>query len=237
MTPSATRSPWHERPLGILALVALGLGAAWTALRRVRGPLLDALHATDERVLLVFWDPVTETPRGSPIVEEALRDLTALGGFTILGSLIVAATVFLVLLDRRRQAFFLVATVITGVLFTLLLKAGFDRPRPDLVPYGSHVLTASFPSGHSASAAVVYLTLASLLTRALRRHRVRIFVVLVAAITTVAVGVSRVYLGVHWPSDVIAGWLVGGGWAITGWLVERRLQGRGTIEPAPPVEA
>jgi len=237
MTEMRRTGRLRGRPLAVAAAVAVIAGAAWSLLRRATGPLFDALHATDEVILLLFWDPTTETPRGSPIIEEALRDLTALGGFAILGGLILSATIFLLLLDRRRQAIFLVVTVVTGVLLTMLLKAGFDRPRPDLVPYGSHVLTASFPSGHSASAAVIYLTLASLLTPALRRRRVRVFVVAAAIVTTLAVGFSRVYLGVHWPSDVVAGWLVGGGWALGAWVVERRLQREGAIEPEPPLEA
>jgi undecaprenyl-diphosphatase len=111
-----------------------------------------------------------------------------------------------------------------------VLKAAFERPRPDLVPHGSYVSTASFPSGHSMMAAVVYLTLGALLARVEPDRRVKVFILTAAVLLALLVGVSRVYLGVHWPTDVLAGWTVGAGWALLFWLVARALQRRGSVE-------
>ena len=101
-----------------------------------------------------------------------------------------------------------------GIVVSSIAKGFFDRPRPDLVPHGSIVSTASFPSGHSMMAAVAYLTLGVLIARVLADRRLKIYVLCLAMMVTVLVGVSRVYLGVHWPTDVLAGWLAGSGWAV-----------------------
>ncbi|MCO6389254.1 phosphatase PAP2 family protein, partial [Aliihoeflea sp. 40Bstr573] len=123
------------------------------------------------------------------------------------------------------------ASVGGGLLISSVAKEFFDRPRPDLVPHGSFVHTASFPSGHSMMAAVVYLTLGVLVARTLPQRRLKIFVLSLAAMTTILVGISRVYLGVHWPTDVLAGWLAGAGWATVCMLVARVLARRGEVEP------
>jgi undecaprenyl-diphosphatase len=116
-----------------------------------------------------------------------------------------------------------------GTLLSFLLKGGFDRPRPELVPHGSYVYTASFPSGHSMMSAVVYLTLGALLVRIHPKRRTKAYILTIAVITTLAVGVSRVYMGVHWPSDVLGGWTLGAAWALLCWLVARWLKMRGQV--------
>lgn len=234
MTGPPIRPRWRERPLALVAAAALAVGALWMVLQATGGPLLATIHAIDERLLLAFRGTDPATPAGPQALAEVMRDITALGGSTVIVLLVSTAAALLALSGRRRQAIFLVVTVTTGVLLTVALKAGFDRPRPDLVPHGSMVALASFPSGHAATSAVAYLTLAAILIRAMHRHRVRTFILTMAALVTIAVGASRVYLGVHWPSDVVAGWLQGAGWALGAWLVERRLQARGSIEPQPP---
>jgi undecaprenyl-diphosphatase len=110
------------------------------------------------------------------------------------------------------------------------LKYSIDRDRPALVPHGSVVYTASFPSGHSMLAASTYLTMGALLARVQRRRRIKAYILMVAITATLLVGISRVYLGVHWPTDVIAGWTAGTGWALLCWLLARWLQAHGAVE-------
>ena len=128
------------------------------------------------------------------------------------------------------MAVFVVASVVSGLLVSSFLKNLFQRPRPDLVPHGSYVSSASFPSGHSMLSAVTYLTLGALLSRSQRRKRLKAYFLLVAALLSFLVGVSRVYLGVHWPTDVVAGWAAGACWAIVCWLAARWLQIHRAIE-------
>jgi undecaprenyl-diphosphatase len=114
-----------------------------------------------------------------------------------------------------------------------VLKGAFDRPRPDLVPPGALVYTASFPSGHSLMAAATYLTLWALLARVQTGRPVKIYVLALSVFVAVLVGCTRVYLGVHWPSDVLAGWSIGAAWALLCWLVARRLQQTGRLDLDP----
>ena len=116
---------------------------------------------------------------------------------------------FLAMTRKGYAALFVLASVIGGVLISQTMKWAYARPRPELVPHGAEVYTASFPSGHSMMAAVVYLTLGALLARTQADRAVKVYILAVAVIVTVLVGVSRVYLGVHWPTDVLAGWALG----------------------------
>lgn len=169
-------------------------------------------------------------PIGPQWVEEAGRDFTALGGVSLLVFLTVAVAAFLLMQRKSHAALFVVVAVASGMLLSTLLKTGFDRPRPDLVPHGSIVHSASFPSGHSMLAAVTYLTLGALLARVQPSRLLKVYLLSVAVLLTVAVGVSRVYLGVHWPTDVLAGWTAGAVWASSCWIVAMWLQRRGAVE-------
>jgi undecaprenyl-diphosphatase len=138
--------------------------------------------------------------------------------------------VYLLLAGKRATALFVIAAVVGGMLLSTALKIGFERPRPDLVPAATRVYTASFPSGHAMLSAITYLTLGALLARVEERRRVKAFLIGVAVTLTMLVGISRVYLGVHWPSDVLAGWCVGAAWAALCWFVALQLQRRGQVE-------
>jgi undecaprenyl-diphosphatase len=135
-----------------------------------------------------------------------------------------------VLQRKRHLAFYLVAAVASGMVVGSLLKWGFDRPRPDLVPHGQIVYTSSFPSGHSMISAVAFLTLGALLASGQTNLRMHGYLMGLALFLTLIVGVSRVYLGVHWPTDVLAGWTAGAAWALLCWALARRLRRRGTVE-------
>ncbi|MDP2357640.1 MAG: phosphatase PAP2 family protein [Beijerinckiaceae bacterium] len=169
-------------------------------------------------------------PIGPGWVEEAMRDLTALGGTAVLVLGSLATFGYLLMTGKTHSAFVLAASVVGAFLLSHAMKFGFSRPRPDLVPHGARIYTLSFPSGHAMMSTAVYLTLAALLARTQKKTRVKVFVIAIAAILAILVGASRVYLGVHWPTDVIAGWAGGAGWAIFCWSIMYWLQQRGQVE-------
>jgi undecaprenyl-diphosphatase len=184
-------------------------------------------HALDTALLLALRDPADPAdPIGPGWLVTVARDVTALGGFTIITIITVALAGLLWLQGHRSTMVFLLVAVAGGSAVSTLFKMGFDRPRPDLVPHGTEVLTTSFPSGHSMMAAVAYLTLAVLSARVQERRSVQVYLLVLAVLLTVAVGVTRVYLGVHWPTDVLAGWCAGAAWALSCWLVARWLSRR-----------
>ena len=114
-------------------------------------------------------------------------------------------------------------------MLSTVMKELFGRDRPDVVPHLVAVTSSSFPSGHSMLAAILYLTLGALLARFAAR-RTKVYVLTVALLTAFLVGASRVYLGVHWPTDVLAGWSLGATWALVCWLAMLWLQARGEVE-------
>jgi undecaprenyl-diphosphatase len=163
-------------------------------------------------------------------LELAMRDITALGGTSVLTLLTLGVVGFLHLSGKRGAALFVAAAIMGAVALSFTIKAGIERPRPDLVPHGTAVFTASFPSGHATGSAATYLTLGALLARFQPRRRVKLFLIGSGVFLTVLIGLSRIYLGVHWPSDVLAGWTLGASWALLCWLVARQLQKRGAVE-------
>jgi undecaprenyl-diphosphatase len=189
-------------------------------------------RAFDERLLLSFRVP--ESPSvlaGPPWLKEGMRDITAFGSTAGLSIIVAGVAGFLAVSGMRHAAVMVLLSVLSGVLLSNSLKAGFSRARPEFIPQDMIVYTASFPSGHTTLSAVVYLTLGALLCRTQSSLAVKVYVLSVAAFLTVIVGISRVYLGVHWPTDVIAGWLVGGTWALLCWFAMLWLQSRGQVEP------
>ena len=193
----------------------------------------------DERILMAMRVPGDRSkPIGPDWVEESFRDFTGLGGVGVLGLLTLATLGYLWLMGMRRSALYLLLAIGGGLLVSLALKAGFHRPRPDLISYGSMVYTSSFPSGHSMLSAVVYLTGGAMLALTHQRRAVRVYILGCAVLATVLVGISRVYLGVHWPTDVLAGWAGGAAWAALSWMVARRLiarQPQAQVRPEPEV--
>jgi undecaprenyl-diphosphatase len=215
--------------MGVLLAVA-GIAAGVLMFAEIADQVEDGgMRKLDRAILLSMRNPDL-TPRGPKYVQEAARDITALGGVTVLGLLTIGVCTFLALDGQKNMALFVAASVVSGLLMSTLLKHIFNRPRPDLVPYAVYVATTSFPSGHSMLSAVTYLSLGALLARSQERILLKAYFILSAILITLLVGVSRVYLGVHWPSDVVAGWTSGAVWALVCWRVAQWLQGRRTLE-------
>ena len=218
----------------VLIALAAAAAALWAFLG-VAGEMREGeTAALDARLLLALRRPGHPAdPIGPRWLEECMRDLTALGGATVLTLVTITAVVTLLFHAKRRHALVMGATVIAAQLSGEVLKALYDRPRPTLVPHGSYVYSASFPSGHSTIAAATYLTLAAIIAHLERTRRAKAFVFVLASLMISAVGFSRVYLGVHWPSDVLAGWALGALWALAAWIaLQMLLRGR----PAPAAE-
>ena len=217
--------PWlkEKATLGPLLLLGMVSASLWAFLE-----LLDEVQegetAAFDSALLLTLRTAENAPIGPPVLQEVMRDFTALGGIAVLTLVTGLVAVFLVLKRDSRTALFLITAVGSGILASTLAKTVIERPRPDLVPHGSIVSTASFPSGHSLMATLVYLTLAIVIARGQSSPRVKAYVIGVAVALSLAVGASRVYLGVHWPTDVLAGWALGSGWAIGAWAVATVLE-------------
>lgn len=255
-SPAAPRSSWRSalrglwrnrwpqwqrrralaRPLALALLVCVG---AWVFLE-----LADAVRegeemALDRVLLLALRNPADlSDPLGPRWFELVMTDLTALGGGTVLTVLTLATLGYLLLLRKWGTALMVACSVGGGALASQLLKLLIERPRPDLVPHGVQVLTLSFPSGHATMSASVYLTLGVLLASLQGSRRAAVYLLLVAGLLTLAIGISRVYLGVHWPSDVLAGWSLGAAWALLCLMVSLWLRDRsGQALPALHEEA
>ena len=168
----------------------------------------------DRRLLLMLRVPGNPAqPIGPAWLQAAMLDFTAIGGTWVLALLTLLVTGFLLVARRWKTAGFVVASVAGGALLSVALKQVFLRARPEVALHLVVVDTPSFPSGHATNSAIVYLTLGVLLARTQAGGAVRAYVMGTAIVLTLLVGVSRVYAGVHWPSDVLAGWCVGAGWA------------------------
>ena len=216
----AIRKSWQV-PWTLVA-IAVAAMLAWGFIVLLEEVSEGDTRAVDEAIILAFRVPGNPAdPIGEPWFEEAMRDITALGSAPTLIIAVLAVAGFLALAKAWRPAIFTLLASGGGLLLSSLLKYTIDRPRPDLVPHGNLIYTSSFPSGHSMMSAVVYLTLAALVTRLIERKRLKGYALAVAMILTLLIGVSRIYLGVHWPSDVLAGWAAGAAWALGCWLIAR----------------
>ena len=185
----------------------------------------------DTAIMLAMRSPDNPAdPIGPAWFEEAVRDITSLGGSAVLVLASLAVIGFLALSGARGAAVLVFVSVGGGMMLVNVLKQAFDRGRPDIVPHAVQVFSTSFPSGHAALSAVTYLTLGALLARLQPSLLPKAYALGIAVLLTLLVGTSRVYLGVHFPTDVLAGWCIGSAWAIACWRVELWLQRRGQVE-------
>lgn len=212
-------------------LMALLAGGIYTFVAVANDVSENELQRFDNGLLLLFRQPGdVSAPIGPSWVAQSVVEITTLGGYPVLVTLVTAIAGFLLVYRKFGPAIFMVAAIVSGTVVSQLLKIVYDRPRPDIVDHLVATHTASFPSGHATMSAVVYLTLATMIVRLVDDVAVRIYVILMAVLLTFMVGMSRIYLGVHWPSDVIAGWALGTAWACLSWLAVtalRALRARG----------
>jgi undecaprenyl-diphosphatase len=221
-----------------LSAVILAAGVLFVFARLADAVRGGRTEGFDEWLIIALRSPGDlADPIGPRWLEEMMRDFTALGSTGVLAVMVLTIAGFLAMTRKAYAALFVLASVAGGVLISQTMKWAYARPRPDLVPHGAEVFTASFPSGHSMMSAVVYLTLGALLAHTQAYRTVKIYILAVAVLLTVLVGVSRVYLGVHWPTDVLAGWALGGVWALICLLAMQWLQARGRVENGAAGEA
>jgi undecaprenyl-diphosphatase len=219
---------WFSGPPGVLIGLSMvaGLLVAFIALT---GEVLEGDTLVFDRSVLLALRSAADPnqPAGPWWVERMARDLTALGSVSVLSLASLVALGGFALMRRWAAALLLALSVGGGTAASSALKQWVGRARPDLVPHGDVVLTASFPSGHAMLSAVVGLTLGALLAQSVEEKRLKLYIMAVVVLLSLMIGVSRVYLGVHWPTDVLAGWSVGAAWAALCWILAERLRRRG----------
>lgn len=191
-------------------------------------------HAFDKAILLALRTGNDPTQMIGPAwLAASFRDITSLGGFTVITLVTVLAASYLLAAGKARNAVILTLAISLGAVAESGLKLLFSRARPDVVPHLVDVQTMSFPSGHAMMSAITYLTLGAMLARAQPTRRLRLFILSVGVFLTLLIGTSRVFLGVHWPTDIMAGWTVGGAWALTVWMITDALNRRGNAKNQP----
>lgn len=239
MPPPAPPPPRRPRASELLVLIPLLLivVGAWGFVELAEAVREGSTKRFDDWAVRALRRPDDSSRTLGPAwLEDFGRDITALGGFAVLTLVIGIVAGFLWLQKRHHMVGLLLAASGGGLVLSSLLKRVMQRPRPELVPHLSAVFTTSFPSGHSMLSAVVYLSLGTLLARSVADRATKIYCIVVAAFVPFAVGLSRIYMGVHYPTDVLAGWTAGVVWAMACWTVSAYLQRRGDVE-MPPVSS
>jgi undecaprenyl-diphosphatase len=233
---------WLDRllALGSLALASLVLivFAAWVFVAIADEVREGEYLPIEERIMLAFREGDPPHPIGPHWLVSTARDVTALGSVVVLTTTVILVAGFLAFTRRFAASLFVLAASTGGLVLNNVLKAIFGRERPDETLHLVEIDSLSFPSGHAMLSATIYLTLAVLLTRLADRRREKSYLLGAALLLSFAVGLSRVYLGVHYPTDVIAGWAAGIAWAQICWFVahmidRRRLAGVATEDTAP----
>ncbi len=222
-------------------LILLGILAAllffWGGIELINRLVVDRAIAFDEWILTsVRTGDELQYLKGPHWFTEAVRDVTAMGGPMVLTFMILSVIGYFLIMKNYRTALLVVVATAGGLLVSLLLKDFFLRERPDIVPALMVETSPSFPSGHSMLSAVIYLTLGSILTRMEPHPKIRTYTLALVILVVGLVGISRILLGVHYPTDVLVGWIVGYFWAALCWFVMMALQEQGAIEQVPDAE-
>ena len=195
--------------LSVLAIAGLLFAFGFIAQEATQGKSLTF----DRRIILAMRDTGDQSaPLGPAWVQEAARDVTSLGSIPVLVIITFAVSGYLFLARRHSAAWLMLFAVFGGIALNDSLKLVFARPRPDVVIPAARVFTTGFPSGHAALSAITYLTMAALLVRSPSSFKIGFYFMTLAAFLTILIGISRIYLGVHYPTDVLGGWCIGIAW-------------------------
>jgi len=228
--PAFIRARFPEKT--ILLSLLLVAGSIWAFVEVADLVVEGASQSFDERAMLALRESdKVDQPVGGPWLLPVARSVTDLGSIPFLSAVTVAVLGLLALQHRYAVCWLVLASVGGGMIVSTVLKHLFARPRPSLVPHLTEVASLSFPSGHSMLSAVTYLTLGALLARTTSHFRLKICILSLATLLSVAIGLSRIYLGVHYPTDVLAGWCAGLAWALICAVIAHWLQKSGAVEP------
>jgi undecaprenyl-diphosphatase len=206
--------PWLMIGAGAVAAASLVLGLIGTLIDR--GLQFDF----DSNILLAMRHGTAHGAAIGPVwLKQAMVDITAMGGETVLVIVVTITAGFLAAKRHWLTMALVLGGTISGSIAVAIAKGLIGRARPALTDHLVQVTSASFPSGHAANSAIIYLTIAFLIVQIVEERRARIYILATAAVLVTAIGFSRVYLGVHWPSDVLAGWSFGTLWALAWWAL------------------
>jgi undecaprenyl-diphosphatase len=232
MRDQAAKKSQKGALISILAMACLLFAFGFVAQNVVEGKS----SAFDQSIILAFRDRGNPSaPIGPAWVQDAARDVTSLGSIIVLVIITFAVAGYLFLARKYTAAWLMLIAVFGGIALNDLLKLAFARPRPDFVISAARVFTTSFPSGHAALSAITYLTIAALLARSQSSSKIGFYFIVLAALLTILIGVSRIYLGVHYPTDVLGGWCIGAAWALGCWVLMTWFQNEGQVEPPSPI--
>jgi undecaprenyl-diphosphatase len=222
------------RDIRVLIAAFILVSASWVFIEIADEVTEGSTKEFDEWVLKTLRNAEDyEVPRGPVWLPESVRDITALGSGMILTLITLSVAGFLVLRKEYKILWLLLFAVIGGALIDAALKEFFARERPDVVMKLMTATSFSFPSGHSMMSMVVYLSLGSLIARLQTRRRIRVYIIGLALFFSFIIGLSRIYLGVHYPTDVMAGWSIGLAWASIVWFVAWYIQKRSEKTETP----
>jgi undecaprenyl-diphosphatase len=216
----------------VLIIACLLFAFGFIAQEVVKGKTL----AFDREVMLALRSSADPSvPIGPAWLPEAARDVTSLGSIIVLVIITLAVVGYLFLAGKSAVAWLMLIAVVGGIALSDLLKFAFARARPDVVPPLARVFTTSFPSGHATLSAITYLTIGAVLARSQPSSTISVYFMSLAVFLTVLIGISRIYLGVHYPTDVLGGWCIGAAWAMGCWAIMAHLQSVGQVESPGPL--
>lgn len=223
--PSIARKIYSRFDLAVLIAAASLLVAMYVFVETVDEVTEGETDKVDRYI--VHWVKGLDAPNW---FNEFMRDCTAFGGSFVLSLTTLAICIYFYAKRLYSALGFLLLTVGGAFVLSMTLKWFFNRPRPDIIEHGSYTYTTSFPSGHAMLSAAVWLTIGVMLARLEKSHYLKAYFICLGLFISFLTGVSRVWLGVHWPTDVLAGWAGGTVWAVACWFLARYLQHRGKIE-------